>query len=157
MTNRLVASEVECLLTGLTYYVKEDAPDEGLAPSTLTALAYLRNNEHVKWAKAARIRHPNGFVDWIIESSEDNFGDHSIEHGAVYQSDVVEGYAIESESDNEPTNVYQGRIDEKQAEGVDVKVRREHLDHPDVKPLLGAAVRKVQQTTEGRTDEGSGA
>lgn len=154
--NRIVASEVECVLTGLIYHVMGDAPGEGLAPSTLKALAYLRNNEHAEWAKAARIRHPNGFVDWIIETSEDDFGERSIQHGAVYRSDVVEGYAVESDDSSQTTNVYQGRLDEKLTDGVDFRVRREHLEHPDVKPLLGAAVREVQQAAEDDTDEESG-
>lgn len=147
----VLAEKVECLLSGLDYWVKPEddspTPGKGLAPATIHALAYLYHNDSVEWARAARVVLPNGMEDWLVEHSEntDQFEDRSIQHGAVYQSDFVEGY--EGTTESSETHVrYQGRINEKLHDGTSgFRAQRKHLDDPEVKSLLEAGIQQAEQ------------
>lgn len=135
--------EGTCIITGETYAVRSgeegNPPDQFISPPALVALGVLDKNENYDWAKAATIRHPNGLKDWIVEHSEntDSFKDFDLEHGAVYESDLVEGYKETYENSDDPYFRYQGRIKQKVRDGIeDYRVDRSDLDAEVVQEAL---------------------
>jgi hypothetical protein len=144
---------VMCAASGMAVPIrKEDPPDKTLAPASIVALGYLRDNPDIEWAKAARIRIPpeEQYV-WLLiteENEEKLDGDvFDFNHGAVF--------ATEQAKARKADNVIevQGEIDEQLYVGsAETRVDREALQDEDVQKMLDALEQQSNPTIS-TTDE----
>lgn len=159
MPDNFTVEEGTCIVTGQKYSIRVeedgDGPNEFVSPPALVALNVLDSNPELDWVKAAMIKHPNGHKEWISEHSgnTEDFEDFSLEHGALYTSDVVEGFQEIYEDSDDPYFRYQGRIDEKTRSGAgdEFRVTRDELQRPKVQEAL-AALNRFENEQVGESD-----